>query len=203
MKTCLPPLLVAVVLSLGFLRAGAQAAPVATPEDPAHQELRAIRDALVTAFNNRDYDGFLRHLHPNVVATWQNAEVARRHDGIKAFMKKMSEGESKQVESAQAKVEVDELASLYQNSCVAFGSLAQDFKFFDGREIPLKSRWTATFIKEDGRWLLAAIHISANIFDNPILGLAVRKTALWTGVGAVVLGGLGGWLIGRRRRAKA
>ena len=111
-------------------------------------------------------------------------------DGIRAFMKKMSEGESKQVESVQAKVEVDELTSLYQNTGVAFGSLEQDFKFFDGREISLKSRWTVTFIKEGGRWQLAAIHASANVFDNPILGLAVRKTALWTGGGAVVLGGL-------------
>ena len=201
MKTCLPALLAAGVFALIPLRAGAQAKPAAAPEDPAHQELRTIKDALVTAFNKRDYDGFLRHLHPNVVATWQNAEVARRHDGIKAFMKKMSEGEAKQVESVQAKVEVDELTSLYQNTGVAFGSLEQDFKFFDGREIPLKSRWTATFIKEDGRWQLAAIHVSANVFDNPILGLAVRKTAVWTGLGAVVLGAVAGWLIGRRRKA--
>ena len=81
--------------------------------------------------------------------------------------------------------------------------LEQDFKFFDGREISLKSRWTVTFIKEGGRWQLAAIHASANVFDNPILGLAVRKTALWTGGGAVVLGGLAGWLIGRRRKPAA
>ena len=79
----------------------------------------------------------------------------------------------------------------------------KDFKFFDGREIALKSRWTGTFIKEDGRWLLAALHVSANVFDNPILGLAVRKTALWTGGGAVVVGGIVGWLIGRRRRTAA
>lgn len=190
MKTSLPILLAILILALASPCVLAQGLSAAVPEDPAHQELRAIKDALVTAFNKRDYEGFLRHLHPNVVATWQNAEVARRPDGIRAFMKKMSEGESKQVESVQAKVEVDELTSLYQNTGVAFGSLEQDFKFFDGREISLKSRWTVTFIKEGGRWQLAAIHASANVFDNPILGLAVRKTALWTGGGAVVLGGL-------------
>ena len=207
MKTLRSPILAVVVLALTSLGAEAQIPPASAPEDPTHQELRTIKDALVTAFNARDYAGFLRHLHPNVVATWQNAEVARRHDGIEAFMKRMSEGESKEVESVQAKLEVDELASLYGNASVAFGSLDQNFKFVDGREIRLVSRWTGTFIKEDGRWLLAAIHVSANVFDNPVLKLAVRKTALWTGLGAValglVLGGGAGWLIGKRRKTTA
>lgn len=198
MKTWLTLLLTAFVLC----HLPAQATP---SEDPEHSELRAIKDAIVTAFNKRDYDGFLSHLHPNIVATWQNAEVARRPDGIRAFMKKMSEGDTRQIESAQAKVGVDELTSLYadKRAGVAFGNLDQDFKFFDGREIALKSRWTATFIKEDGRWLLAAVHVSANVFDNPVLGIAVRKTALWTGIGAAAIGIVAGWLIGRRRRAAA
>lgn len=178
-------------------------APARAAEDPEHAELRAIKDELVTAFNQRDYEGFLKHLHPNVVATWQNAEVARHPDGIRAFMKKMSEGETKQIESVQAKVDVDELTALYAEMKIgiAAGNVQQDFKFTDGRDLPLKSRWTATFVKEDGRWLLAALHVSADVFDNPILGIAVRKTAMWTGAGALVIGGLLGWLIGRRRGA--
>ena len=198
MKTCLHLLIAAFFLPL-------IPAHAAAPEDPEHAELRAIKDALVTAFNQRDADGFLRHMHPNIVATWQNAEVSRRPDGIRAFMKKVTEGETKQVQSVQAKVEVDELTSLYgeKKTGVAFGSVEQDFKFFDGREIALKSRWTATFIKEDGRWLLAAIHVSANVFDNPVLSLAVRKTAMWSGLGALAVGGVVGWIIGRRRRAVA
>lgn len=198
MKTWLSLLFVLSVLCLPPARAAAQ-------EEPDHAELRAIKDALVKAFNERDYDGFLRHVHPNVVATWQNAEVSRRPDGIQAFMRKMTEGEAKQVESVQAKVEVDELTSLYgdKRTGVAFGNVEQDFKFFDGRTMALKSRWTATFIKEDGRWLLAAVHVSANVFANPVLGLVVRKTAIWTGAGALVVGGLAGWLIGRRRRVAA
>lgn len=188
---------------LGACAASNAADPAAAPEHPAHAELRAIKDALVTAFNQRDYDGFLRHLHPNVTATWQNAEVARRPEGVRAFMKKMSEGEARQVESATAKVEVDELTSLYADARtgVAFGSLAQDFKFFDGRQVALRSRWTATFVREDGRWLLAAVHVSANVFDNPVLGIAVRQAAIWTGAASVAVGLLAGWLVGRRRPA--
>lgn len=203
MKNTLPGLLTLLLLVMPCQPTHSQSVAAAVPEDPAHLELRAIKDGLVTAFNQRDYDGFMKFLHPNVVATWQNAEVARRHEGIKAFMKKMSEGDTKQVESVQARVEVDELTSLYADTGVAFGSLEQDFKFTDGKEITLKSRWTATFIRENGHWLLAAIHVSANVFDNPVLSRIVRQTALWTGIGALVCGGVIGWLIGRRRKSTA
>jgi len=176
----------------------------ASPDDAAHQELRAIKDTVLTAFNKRDYDGFLRNLHPNVVATWQNAEVARHPEGVRAFMKKMSEGDTKQVESAKADLTADEPTTFYndKNTGVVFGDLVQDFKFVDGTNVTLKSRWTATFVRENGRWLMAAVHVSANIFDNPVLGIAVKKTAMRVGIGAAVVGIVIGWLIGRTRKTK-
>ncbi len=194
MKTCLA------LLFTGFF--ALLPARAAAPEDAEHAELRAIKDALVTAFNERDEAGFLRHVHPNIVATWQNAEVSRHPDGIRGYMKKMGEGETKKVQSVQAKVDVDELAGLYgeMKTAIAFGNLEQDFKFTDGQEIVLKSRYTATFIKEEGRWLLAALQVSANVFDNPVLSSAVRKTAVWSGGGALAVGGVVGWFVGRRRR---
>jgi len=42
------------------------------PEDPAHNELRALRDDVLDAFNKKDLDRLLGHVHPNVVVTWQN-----------------------------------------------------------------------------------------------------------------------------------
>jgi ketosteroid isomerase-like protein len=175
------------------------------PEDPAHQELRAIKDAMVKAFNARDYPGFLRHLHPNVVATWQDSEVARHPEGVEAFMRKMSEGDTKVVERVQADLKVDELTSLYndKNTGVAFGTVDQEFTFANGKQLQLTSRWTATFVKENGRWLVVAFHVSANVFNNPIIALAVKKTALWVGLGAAVVGLMAGWMLGRLRKVKA
>ena len=182
--------------TIGIVSAQTPAAPVA--EDPAHQELRAIKDAMVNAFNQKDTDAFMKHVHPNVVVTWQNAEVARHPEGIKAFWKKMGEGDSKVVESTKATVNVDELTSLYGDTGVAFGSLDQDFKFTDGKEFKLPNRWTATFVKQDGHWLLAAFHVSANVFENPMLSLVLRKTASWVGGISLVLGLALGWFVARR-----
>lgn len=187
-------------LTLAVVHAQTPPAPAPDPEHPAHQELRAIKDAMVNAFNQKDTGAFMKHVHPNVVVTWQNGEVARHPEGIKAFWKKMGEGDSKMVESTQAAVTVDELTSLYGDTGVAFGSLDQDFKFTDGREFKLPNRWTATFVRQEGQWLLAAFHVSGNLFDNPVLGLAIRKTASWVGGGSLLLGLVLGWIAGRRRK---
>jgi hypothetical protein len=205
MKQIMTPLVLAVGLVASAITGRAQNPAATALEDPAHQELRTIKEAMVKAFNARDYAGFLRYLHPNVVATWQNSEVARHPAGVEAFMRKMSEGDAKVVERVQADLKVDELTSLYldKNTGVAFGAVDQDFEFASGKHLQLTSRWTATFVKENGHWLLVAFHVSANIFDNPIITLAVKKTALGMGVGSALIGLIAGWMLGRLRKAKA
>ncbi len=174
------------------------------PEDPAHNELRTLRDDVLDAFNKKDLDRLLGHVHPNVVVTWQNGEVSRGRDGIRAYYKKMMEGPDRVVDSVTAKAEVDELTILYDpKHGLAFGSLGEDFKLSNGAAFHLPNRWTATLVKEDGRWLIACLHVSANVFDNPIQQLIVRRVMWWTGaVGllvGVVLGAVLAVLLRRRR----
>ena len=60
----------------------------------------------------------------------------------------------------------------------------------------------ATAVKKDGKWLIANFHASANLFDNPVLWIAVRRTALWVGGGAAAVGLLLGLVVGRFLRRK-
>jgi uncharacterized protein (TIGR02246 family) len=177
--------------------AGADDVKSVPPEDPAHAELRALRDRLVDAFNRNDVDALLRDVHPNVVATWQDGTVSRGHAGIRDYYDRMMKGPQRVV---------DRVTILHgDRSGLAFGKLEQDFTLTDGKQFHLSSRWTADLVREGGRWVLAGFHVSANVFDNPILHLAVRKTALWAGGGALllglVLGALGARTLGRARRA--
>jgi ketosteroid isomerase-like protein len=184
----------------------AAAPPNKVPEDPAHNELRAVRDAMLRAFDRGDIDGLLKHVDPEVVVTWQNAETSHGHAGVRKFYERMMVGEDRTVRELTSKLEVDELARLYKDkqAAVSFGSMANHFKLKDGMEFDLLSRWTAVLVKKQGKWKIIAFHISANMFDNGVLWLMLRKAMTWTGVIvgilALVLGLVGGILWGRRRR---
>jgi uncharacterized protein (TIGR02246 family) len=194
-----------VLAGLCALPAPAQEPKQATPEDPAHNELRALKEELLKAFNNNDLDALLTHVHPNAVITWQNGEVSRSHEGIRNYYHKMMEGPDRRVSKVTAKADVDELTILYgDNNGLAFGSLDQDFTLTDGSQFNLKNRWTAHVVKDKGRWLVSGLHVSANVFDNGVLDLAVKRTATWVGIGAGAVGFLLGvilfWVVSSVRR---
>ena len=182
-----------------LLAAGSITGQADSVEDPAHKDLRTLRDGLLATMNSGDIDGQLLYLHPNVVVTWHNAQVSRGREGVRAYLDKMLHGPSQVVKKYGAEVQVDELSILYGDTAIAFGSAQEHFTLTSGRSFDLPARWTATLEKTDGKWLVAALHVSDNIFDNPLLNQ--MKAALpWIGVGALLVGALAGWLIGRRRR---
>jgi ketosteroid isomerase-like protein len=190
------------------LAASAQGQPPnPTPEDPAHAELRALRSAMIEAFNKRDLDGMLKHLHKDVVVTWQNAEVSRGHAGVKAYYDRTMVGDKSIVVEARAEPEVTDLSILYgspPHTAVAYGKLNDSYKLRDGSDIAMNSVFSVVLVKEDGRWQIVNYHASTNLFDNPLTKLAVLKSMTIAGLGGVAIGALVGLLLaivfGRMRR---
>ena len=174
----------------------------AQPEDPAHGELRAFRDALVDAVNGNNRDRLVSLLHKNVTVTWLNGEVSRGPEQVRAFYDRMMTGEKRVVASIAIRPTVDEKADLYGSTAVAFGSSEDDYKLVSGMDFKVTSRWRATAVKEDGHWLIVNFHNSLGAFDNPLLA-AAKRTALWAAVIAALVGAVVGFFIGRVSRRRA
>lgn len=177
-------------------------AQTAKPEDPAHQELRQLRDKLLAAMNKSDLEGILAVLHTNVVITWHNAEVSRGRDGVRAYYSRIMSGPVKLVDSFTCNLNVDELTILYGgNTGISFGSSDEHFKLTSGKDLNVKGRWTATLLKENGQWLVTSLHASTNLFDNVLLD--VTKRMMKIAVAISLLAGVAiGWFISRPRKAK-
>lgn len=207
MRTSIAGLLLLSLVSLPLLaqepaQESAQTPDEAPPSDNAtHNELRAVRDGLLDAINKGDVERQLTYFSPNAVVTWHNAEVSRGRDGIQKYMNRMLEGPDKVVESFTADVNVDELTILYGGDTgISFGSAVEHFKMANGRTLDLPARWSATLVKEDGKWLIASLHASDNLFDNPLLNMA-RRMVWMVGGGALLVGLALGFVFGRRRTA--
>ncbi len=196
-------------------------APVETPalsaeQEAVHNELRALRDAMFGAWQKRDLEALLTHVAPNAVITWQNGETNRGHEGLRKFYAEVMRGDDQLVEAIESSLAVDELSILYGNeTAVAFGSIHDDMTlgrkiqrapFLGEGKISLDSRWTATLIKLDGQWQLAAYHVSMDAFSNPIIAKAIdigKRLAVLAGVVCLILGVVVTWLVMRRKSAQA
>lgn len=172
-------------------------------EDPAHDELRALRDAILEAVET-DFDAALLLMHDNVVVTRQDGAVNRGRDELREYHERMMVGPDRIVDSVKHELTVDELSILFGgDTAIAFGDLVQDYKLADGRNFKLNSRWTVTAVKEDGKWLVASAHISANVFDNALLWLYLYRAAGAAGALGLVLGILLTLVVTRLRKRKS
>lgn len=179
------------VPALALILTLSSAAPVrAQAEDPAHGELRAMRAALLDAITKADIDRVLPMLHEDVVVTWQNGEVNRKRAGVKAFFERMGR---RAFGGYKVPPEPDELTILHGGTTgISFGRSVGQFNVL-GSSWEFENRWTATLVKEDGRWQLASYHVSWNALDNPLLNAATRMlytASLLSLIAGAVIGAL-------------
>ena len=195
MHRWIPLVLVAALSSPAFL----QAQTAATPEDPAHNELRALRTQVLDAIKSGDVERVLAYVHPNVVITWQNQEVCRGREGLREFYNRMGKDAFR---GYKVDPIPDELTILYGGDTgISFGSSVAAYRLL-GKEAEFKNRWTATLVKENGRWLLASYHVSNNTLDNPLVNTA-KRAVYWAGVIGLIVGLALGLLVARRRKRLA
>lgn len=208
MKRVLLPIIC--LLPLSSLVGSAQEAKQtgANADEATHQELRALKVALVDAFNKKDIDKLVEHLHPDVTATWQNGEVTKGPKGVRDYYNRMLVGEKSVVEKIEAAPEVTDIALLFGSphiTATAYGKLNDKYKLRDGTEFNMNSLFSATMVKKDGKWLIVNYHGSTNVFDNEVLKLYVTKSMWWTGgiAGgvALILGLLVGRMLGGKKAA--
>jgi uncharacterized protein (TIGR02246 family) len=191
--------------SPGAPPAGPAAAAASAPADAGgeaatHDALRALRKRIVDAFNARNVDALVAEAHPDIVFTTMNNDVVHGREGVKAYFNKMMVGPQRVVDDITIDFTPDALTALHGDTGISYGVSEGLYTLHGGRNLFVRARWTATLVKLDGAWKVAAFHYSTNVFDNAILD-GVKRIAF---LGAMVLALLAlvlGFLVGRRFRA--
>jgi hypothetical protein len=171
---------------------------VPAEDKPTHEELIALRDRLLKAYDAKDIDGVLAEVDENVVVTWQDAVISRGPEGIRKYYEEKVGSPDSIVKDMKTKCTIDRYSQLYndRSTAVAAGTLEQDFTLRDGKQFQLVSPWTATLVKQGEDWKIAAFHVSTNMFDNGVLHLYVQQNRLWAGGIAAGVALLIGLLLG-------
>jgi hypothetical protein len=117
-------------------------------------------------------------------------KAIRKHEGVRDYLHRLLTGPQPGVKSLQPTVAVDELTILHGDDMgVSFGSSMDHYVLSDGTEFSLPTRWSATVVKHEGKWKIANLHVSTNLFDNPVLDATRKRSyldmALAGGVGLI------------------
>lgn len=180
------------------------ALPLRTQEPPpapsaASAELTALRESVLAALNASDFDKLRPLLTPNVAITFQNAEGARGRAGVQTFLQQKTSGPAALVQSFKITAKADDAATFYgDHTAILTGSAAESFRMASGKPLELAGRWTATAVRTDGQWQLAALHTSTNFFANPLIE-STKKAGLTASIASLMIGLFAGWVIGRKK----
>jgi hypothetical protein len=216
MKAMLAAAVVVAVVVVVFvpLSTHAVAQPATTQAGPGAGagDVDSLRDHLKTAYAKGDVDGILKFLHPKVVITFPDGSVLQGRQAFVDYYNRMLKGPDHRVQSCTSDPTVTERA-VYGDTVVSFGRMNDRYVLTSGEQFGLDSRFTVTALKfpdgpaESGGWMIRSFHSSTDAFDNPVLRMAAKKSAMLGGVGGVIagflLGVIAALIIRRRRRTTA
>ncbi|HLG56374.1 MAG TPA: hypothetical protein VI485_13645 [Vicinamibacterales bacterium] len=188
-----------------FLLCAIPASGAQEPDPEIHQELRGILATLQTSINGGNYDAMLPVVSADIRATTITQDVLSSHADVSKYFKQMF-GPGGRLRKLDMRLDADALTELSADKTwgIVRGAGLERYTLADGRNYDMKTRWTATVVKEgDTKWRLRAIHIGTNFLDNPILSEAEStavRVASMAGAGGLALGGVLGFVFGRRKK---
>jgi hypothetical protein len=189
------------LILVGLFSCGATfAADLATDRASDHTALRALLVDVTAAMNSGDTDQLRTCLAMPFVITFVDQRRFTDVAAIEQYLDSLKR--ERHLEKWEMKPSADALTTFLSDEVgVCTGTSNDTFTFAEG-SISLSSRWTATLVKEQGAWKVAALQAGVNILDNPILASAAsmgKKIAIGAAIVALALGLFLGLVLGRRR----
>jgi hypothetical protein len=179
-----------------------QATPSGNTEQD-HEQLRALLRSAKEAVNAKNFDALKPLFHEKFSITTVDQKVFTSFDDFKAHFASLFSGTNAPLKGITFNPEADALTEFVgDNIGLSHGSSTDTYAFADGDTRTMNSRWTATLIKDSGKWKILNLHIGANILENPVTEAAksyVYKVGLGAGLGGLLLGFIIAWVLRGKR----
>lgn len=195
-----PAVLAAVLLMIFGIRAvNAQAVGNRADDDA----LRKLKADILTAINTRNLSSLDTLLHKPFLVTVVTQDSFKDADSLKKYYDNLFTNMTPRIKSLHMDADATELAQIYSGTfAVARGTANETYELGDGRTFAIPTHWTATAMKENGRWTVLTLHDGTDFLDNPVLNAIERRVMTFAALGAG-LGLAAGFILGlfvRRRR---
>ena len=160
---------------------------IASPQEEAdHEELRGMMRAATTALNAHQIDALAPLMAREFVITTVDGQTFRNLSQFKAYIDGLYGTRVQKIEFHPEAAELTKFIGA--DTGLSWGKSTDTYTFKNGDARTMTSYWTATLQRQDGRWKLASLHISANVLDNPVIEAV--KRCVWIAAGVGLLAGL-------------
>lgn len=168
-----------------------------------HEELRLLLRSARDAANAKNFDALKPLFYDKFTITTVDQQVFTDLDKFKAYFASMFTGDKAPLKSITFNPEADALTEFVgDNIGISHGTSTDTYAFSDGDTRTMASRWTATLIKDNGKWKILNLHFGANLLDNPYtnaLKSSLYKVGGIAGVVGLIIGFGLAWVMRRRR----
>jgi ketosteroid isomerase-like protein len=193
---------VAAVFAAICLLIGSAWAQQPDPRAEDRKQLRAMLAEFEAAINAQSVDRMIAEMDDDVTVIWLNAEVSRGKDEVRAYYGRMVGHEKAILNKYLTKATIGAPARFYGDVAVADGSTADEFYPVARGFFRLDSRWSTTVLKKPGgEWKIVLLHLSSNVFNNPLLD-EVKADIVKGAVGGLIAGLLLMYAVMRLRRRR-
>ena len=193
---------IAIVVVVICVATGAAWAQQPDPHADDRVKLRAMLAEFEAAINAQNIDRMVAAMADDVTVIWLNAEVSRGKDEVRAYYNRMVGHDKAILYKYLTKAAIGAPAKFYGDVAIADGSNADEFYPVARGFFRLDSRWSTTVVNNDGAWKIVLLHLSSNVFNNPLLD-EIKTNIVKAGVVGFIVGLVAGllvmYLIKRRR----
>ncbi len=177
----------------------------AESKDTEHAALRELNQNVTKALNSADFTALQEQMASTFDITFADQKHLGSMQSLKDYHAQLTSPDGPGIVSMHFEPQADALTRFIGNDVgITHGTSVDTFTKKNGDKVVLHSCWTATMVKENGKWKVSALHAGVDFLDNPILqsvkgGL---MSLVYAGAGIALVVGIGlGFVIGRRKAA--
>ncbi len=160
-----------------------------------HEALRAMLKTATEALNTRNVDALAPILYKEFSITTVDQKLFTDLPSFKTYFNGLFEGPNAPVKTIVFKPKVDApTVFIDEKTGISHGTSEDTYTFTKGGTRFMKLRWSAAVYKDDDRWKVLNLHMSANVLDNPLL-TTVKKLLYQVGAGALIIGMFLGFVV--------
>ena len=157
-----------------------------------HDALRKLMTEATGALNRLDAAALAKYLADGFVLTFADQTVITDMAELDGYIAGYFTADNAPLKSVSFVPEATEQVRFIDSRTgVVYGTSADTYTLADDTSLVFDTHWTATVVKEDGRWLVQTFHAGVNMLDNPILD-ATSQGSLFSGGVALLVGLLAG-----------